>query len=72
MYVCYKNENYFVSSHALQRMAERGIKKVDIQNCIDEHYMEFIPECGYSLFQSDHNSGRRLQVVLNPERKQVV
>ncbi len=72
MQVYFNNENYIISPHALRRMAERGIKIEDIQNCIDEHFMRFIPELGYSVFISDHKSGKCLQVVLNPESKQVV
>ncbi len=71
-FVYFNNEAYTICPHALKRMAQRGIKKDDIQSCLDCPSVQFSNNCGYSIFQSDHSNGRTLHVVLNPQNKQIV
>jgi hypothetical protein len=72
MYVDLNNIKYRICSHAEKRMKERGIKKEDIQCCLDNHQVEFNPSKGYSLYITDHPNGKRLQVTINKENKEVV
>jgi hypothetical protein len=63
---------YEICDHALKRMIRRGITRADIQACLDNHQVSFTPKEGYSLYMADHPSGKRLQVVLNTDTKEIV
>ena len=68
----YLNEvEYRICDHAIKRMRKRGITGKDIQSCLDDHQVSFKPKEGYSLYIADHPSGKRLQVVLDTDTKEV-
>jgi len=63
---------YQICGHGLTQMKRRGITKRDIQSCLDDHQVSFTPKEGYSLYIADHPKGKRLQVIVNSETKEVV
>jgi len=63
---------YEICDHCLQQMTRRGIRKQNIQSCLNHHQVSFIPNEGYSLYIADHASGKRLQVIVNTEDKVIV
>jgi len=63
---------YDICGHALKRMKRRGITKEDTQGCLDNYEVSFTPKEGYSLYIADHPNGKRLQVVVNTDTKEIV
>jgi hypothetical protein len=63
---------YELCDHCLEQMARRGVKKQNIQSCLNYHQVSLIPKEGYSLCIVDHPSGKRLQVVVNTKDKVIV
>jgi hypothetical protein len=71
-YITVNGIRYELSDHCLQQMARRGVKKQNIQSCLNHHQVKLIPKKGYALCIADHSSGKRLQVVVNTEDKVIV
>jgi putative hemolysin len=63
---------YEICDHCLQQMARRGVRKQNIQSCLNYHQVSCIFKEGYSLCIADHASGKRLQVVVNTKGKVIV
>jgi len=72
MFVYLNHEKYQICGHGEKQMRRRGIKRVDIQSCLNDHQVSFTPSEGYSLYIADHASGKRLQVIVNTESKEIV
>lgn len=72
MFVYLNRIKYQICGHAEKRMRERGIKRTDIQACLDAHQVSFKPAEGYSLYIADHPNGKRLQVTVNTKDKEIV
>ena len=71
-YVTINGIRYELSDHCLKQMARRGVKKQNIQSCLNYHQVKLIPKKGYALCIADHSSGKRLQVVVNTTDKEIV
>jgi hypothetical protein len=71
-YITVNGIRYELCDHCLQQMARRGVKKQDIQSCLNYHQVELMPRKGYGLCIAAHSSGKRLQVVVNTEHKVIV
>lgn len=72
MFVYLSKAEYRISPHALKRMRERGVTRKDIQSCLNNHQVSFVPKEGYSFYIADHPDSKRLQVILNPSTKEVI
>ena len=72
MFVYLNDEKYQICGHAEKQMGRRGIKRADIQSCLNDHQVSFTPNEGYSLYFADHASGKRLQVIVNTKSKEIV
>ena len=72
MSVYLKGVKYGLCDHCLKQMGRRRVTKRDIQSCLNHHQVSFIPREGYSLYIADHPNGKRLQVILNTESKEIV
>jgi hypothetical protein len=71
-YVTVNGIRYELSDHCLRQMARRGVKKQNIQSCLNCHQVELIPRKGYALYIEDYPSGKRLQVVVNTEDNLII
>jgi len=63
---------YELCNHCLQQMARRRVTKRNIQSCLNDHQVSYIPKEGYSLYIADHPGGKRLQVIVNTKDKEIV
>lgn len=72
MFVYLNRIKYTICGHAETRMRRRGIKRTDIQSCLDDYDVSLNPASGYSLYIVDHPSGKRLQVTVNTVDKEIV
>jgi len=73
-YITVNGVRYEICDHCLKRMARRGIRKQDIQSCLNYPEVRLIPkekeDC--SLYITDHPNGKRLQVAVNEKNKVIV
>ena len=58
--------------HALRQMKKRGIYKEDVQFCLGHYSVHFIPKEGYEIYIAKLPNGKRLQVVINRKKNQIV
>jgi hypothetical protein len=63
---------YEICDHCLKQMARRGVKKQNIQSCLNHHDVACIFKEGYSVYIEDYPSGKRLQITLNDKNNVVV
>jgi len=72
VFVYLNHIEHTICDHAEKRMRKRGIKRTDIQTCLNDYDVSLTPASGYSLYIASHPSGKRLQVIVNTVEREIV
>lgn len=59
-----EGKSYRFGGHALKRMAQRQIKRRDVECALDGYYTHFLDRKGNDCFIGDLKDGRAIRVVV--------
>ena len=64
--------SFVLSSHAEERLLERGITRQDIQYCMENYHIRLEEAGGVHLYIAAHPNGKRIQVVKDTKNNLIV